>query len=318
VAVSDVRTRSPSALFNVSSTWPDFPQIDPLPDAFLQELYGAAERGEVCDVAIRHVMFTVTDPFSFSLTANLFCSAAAASIPKREHLFVALDEKSHKRLSQLGANVLLFEDGTNRPYLKFLIQYQLLLWNFESTLCDPDTIFLGRIAEIGTSWSHVVAASTGTSTEFNSRFDYTAFDLGFMRVSPAHITLQVYSAWLKTLTEATGEGPATILRKMIGPRRLRDRGGGGEQVYDLASRDVRSSELRVTWLDPLEVVNCLLLDQRMSAMRAAAKARKMDHPTVVRLTGIGPADKQMVIQARDLLFYDGSRCVPRRARQGFW
>jgi hypothetical protein len=310
---------SPVIFRNLSSRYPEFGPIGNLPDSFLQGLYDMANRVDPIEMTrSKHVIFTLFNSDSVLLAINLFCSSSDAGVGPRNHVFIALDRRSFKKMKQQHPSPLLLDCSRYSMFLlNFLVQYQLLLWNFESTICDPDTIFLSNPSNLLRSDSHFCVATTDRHTEVGLDFDYASFDFGFFHAAPSDLLVPFYHSWMKAAVATGIDDAATIFKKMLRPRRARDR-IGSIQLYDLGHVGGSSRELRLRWLDPLDVVNAVLLHRNAAQTRRAAEARLMRRPVVIRLTGIKKSEKKAVITECALWYFHTDTCDPFKVAPAIW
>jgi hypothetical protein len=192
-----------------------------------------------------------------------------------------------------------------------------LLWDFESTICDADTIFLSNPVQLCRSGSHFSVATTDRHTEISFGFDYASFDFGFFHAVPSGLLVQFYHSWMKAAVATGIDDAATIFRKMLNPRRTRD-GIGPVQLYDLSRVGASGRELRLRWLDPLLVVNGVVLYKDPRHAKRAAGARPIRRPVVVRLTGIKKSQKKAVIAQHALWYFLVDACDPFKVVPPIW
>jgi hypothetical protein len=182
---------------NMSLLFPKFGPISDLPAPFLQELYDIVVKVDRIEASgLKHVFFNSD---SVMLAMNLFCSSSDASVATHSHIFIVLDWCSFRKMTWL-LNLkrhLIF-------LLNFLIHFQLLLWNFESTICHHDTIFLSNLSAL----IPLLCGHNEPAHKIDFPFDCASFDFDFFHVRSSNLLVRFYHSWMKASVPTT-QGPSS-------------------------------------------------------------------------------------------------------------
>jgi hypothetical protein len=216
-------------------------------------------------------------------------------------------------MKNLRPDVILF-DCTGRSFayeqyckIKLVIQYQFLLWNVETTICDDDVVFLKNPLELFASNSHIEVASECGATEFSASFDFANVNVGFFRVIPSSLSLRLYNKWLHKAIPNSIEIDQNVLAQLIASLR-REESNTGVQRYDVKSLLGSREDLVVRWYDPLDVVNGLVFHQQGIETSFIARTRGIKKPYLVHLSWIPQEQKISVFSLHELWFVDSGKC----------
>jgi hypothetical protein len=261
------------------------------------------------------LMFTLFNVKHVFLARNLLCSSMAAGLPHNYHIFIGLDRLAVQEMRSMNISALLLDvSDRNFEYygfckLKAHVQYRLLMWNVETTVCDDDIVFLKDPRALFREESDYEVSDEIRVFNFTSGdYRYDDFNVGFMRVLPSELSIQVYQKWLIAVVLVTGIIDQTIFHRVLGP--YRDRSIRAQiQQYNmtglLANDDpVPTRLLKIRWFDPLDVhIGGAMLDGRQRA-REAALRRGVLEPYVVHFACIGPDGKRPFAEETGLWFLE--------------
>jgi hypothetical protein len=271
----------------------------------------------------KQIIFTVFDHSHIALAQNLYCSSIASGLDPTFHLFIALDKRAHNEMAPLNSRVLLLDissrDFRYEQFCKFklVIQYHLLLLNIDTTICDDDAVFLRNPRPLFADNVHFQVASEGADRRFTVTFDHLQFNVGFLRVVPSELTVALYNRWLRVAIPDSERLDQAVIAQMISPYRLSVQ-EGPVQSYDMRQVVNRAETLRVMWFDPLYVVNGLVYYIEPLVTKMTAQERGIKQPYLFHLAWIQPAEKRVVLVAKDLWFVDEGTCVTNKAIPREW
>lgn len=295
----------------------EFAYMYSFPDGFLNELRVLVDKAPVNKATgNKQVMFTMFNFQHLDLAKNLYCSSISAGVPANFHIFITLDKHSFTKMKDFVTDrQVLHLDISDRRYtyeqfckVKLFMQYQLLLWSVESTICDDDLVIiknpLDGLFEMNTS--HFEVSTEGVIFDFNMNYNFDEFNVGFMRAIPTETTIRLYKKWLiKAVPDK--ELDQKVLHAMLLPVRRHD-GVNRYQSYDLRRITGISEKLVIRFYDPLDVVHGGVFHMSMAACNAAAQQRGIESPYVVHLAWIQPIDKKSVFSQHQLWFYHNLKC----------
>jgi hypothetical protein len=271
----------------------------------------------------RRLMFTIFDSAHIALAMNLYCSSAAVGLDRAFHLFIALDARAHRAMRAVNpAAVLLDVEARAFRYeqfckFKLVVHYHLLLLGVDTTICDDDAVFLRSPLELLADGVDVQVASEGGDRDFGPAFDHLQFNVGFLRVVPSELTIELYNRWLREAIPDSHRLDQAVLAQLLAPYRLA-RQPGPTQSYQMRELLGRDALLRVMWFDPLAVANGLVYYMESALTRPFAVLRGIVQPHVVHLAWIQQEDKMAVLKAKELWVLDGEKCGSKKQMPREW
>lgn len=303
----------------------EFAGMYSFPQEFLANLRKQVDQAPINNISgNRQVMFTMFNIKHLDLAMNLYCSSVSAGVPANFHIFITLDKDAFEAMKSFVTDrEVVFMDVADRKYeyeqfckVKLFMQYQLLLWGVEATICDDDLVIIKNPMNIfETNTSHFEVSTESIRYEFDPTYDFDEFNVGFMRAIPSETTIRLYKKWLAAAVPNSSEIDQKVLHAILRPVR-RHIGVNQYQYYNLASITGVRETLVIRFYDPLDVVNGGVFHWNKNDARAAARRRKIAEPYVVHLAWITQLQKRPVLTRHRLWFYN-MKCGERPAGAAF-
>jgi hypothetical protein len=287
-----------------------------LPDEFLRKLRNAVDMAPINKRTGRKaIMFTIFNLDHVSQAKNLLCSSIQVGLPRNYHVFIGLDSFAIVEMRKMGINPILF-DVSDRKYgyyeickLKGHIHIRLLLWNVETTVCDTDIVFLKDPRRLFKERSHFEVGDENAVFNWSlSHYNYDNFNVGFMRVLPSVMSIQVYQKWAFALRQVDGMLDQMVLHGLLAPYRKQSI-KGPLQFYDirnLIGRDkpAPNETFKIRWYGQLRVHNGGSMWMTVDQARDAAIKKGVNMPHVVHFCFMPPADKRPFAENAGLWFLE--------------
>jgi hypothetical protein len=187
----------------------------------------------------------------------------------------------------------------------------------ESIACDTDVVFLQNPQLLFSEDSDFEVMAEEPVPDFNSDFDFSVFNVGFMRVRPSEIAISVYQAWFRAALdrlEILDQEAFTALLKPFRPERSLNQ----IQVYNVTELLGQSAVLRMKFYHPLLVINGRLMRGLFGSATEVALARRIRRPCVCHLSWVKREEKMAVFEEKGLVFWAGKCVVPEQKAFAAW
>ncbi|OHS96892.1 hypothetical protein TRFO_01985 [Tritrichomonas foetus] len=306
--------------------WKLFPNLQTdnysLPSEFLTELRNVVNHLKSYET--HQIMLTIFNRKYFQLASNLYCSTTfIPDFPLQFHYFVATDELSYNRFLNF-TNQVLFLDVSDKirrlehfDKIKLIIQYQLLIWNFESILLDADTLLFQNPQKLFDNNADIeVSADTCCDYVFDNRFNYQDFNIGFLKATPNEVTKKVYHDWIQTSFKNKSNNDQKVLQDLIFPYRKQMKGSNQSYSYPGLKRN-----LEIHFFHPLDFPNAgmLFLHNRFETERQARRLG-FTKPFGIHLAWIKYKHKENILTANNFWFFNTTtfKCLMKRPRGAYF
>jgi hypothetical protein len=306
-----------------------------LSDSVRQDLWAIVEGAPISAPSGRRFLaLTVVNEGMIGFASNMICSFQLAGIPSNYHFFIALDKVARDAMSNLNAQVLLFDTGNftadavnNHRLVDFYdivkvkptFIHQLLLWNVDAIPVDADMVFFED-----------AFALFRDSTDFETQCDSKEYfripyendsvawqvNLGFYKLHATSVVMKLMPIWLEKMYGIPKIQDQSALRRILRPcpTRWLNNETAIVDVRELFPGDPEAENITLRFLDPMLVTNAGgLWQEGKRDWREEAKRRRIKRPIAIHFFHIGYIKSKLdLIKRNDLWFVqDDGKCLKK-------
>jgi hypothetical protein len=294
---------------------PELQRLYGVTDSFLSELRRAIFKAPLNRNTSHHqAMVSVFNSAHTRLALNCFCSTLAAGIPPNFHVWIALDSSSFRAMLPFKRDVLLCDISSrnftleNHQRFKDSIGYYVIAMGVDLIWSDADVIFIKNPMELFRSSSLMEVSSDWMALDFDPLYDYTQFNIGFMRIISCKRSVLLWSRLLRIALADTSALEQTMMCDSLKLLRITPNQTPIQQ-YRMKPQHGMDAVYSIRFYHPFEVMNSGLFVRNREEAFAFARAKRYGKPWVIHLAYLGEDEKEPALNDADLWFYDGKQCI---------
>lgn len=248
------------------------------------------------------------------MALNCLCSGRAAGLPLHFHVFIALDAPAYSAMLPLMSDILLLNiDDRNLTVpniqrLEHMICYCALLLGVDVVFSDTDVIHIRNSMELFRTKSLMEVSSNWVSGDFDPNFDYTQFNIGFMRIISCQQSALIWNRLIRVSLEKPNKLEQTLMCDSLKPIRIRPN-QSPVQLYDMFPQHGRHSVYSIRFYHPYEVMNAGMFIRNREHAFAMARQKGYRKPWVIHLAYLYRDEKEPAIHLSKLWFWTGKECI---------